>query len=234
MSARQGAALLGVKLETLYAYASRGLVTSIRGERGRPRRYLRDDLLRLKARHDARAGHGAVAAGALRWGEPVLDSRLTAIGPDGPRYRGLSAVELARGDVPFEAVAELLWTGAPPEGRPRWAATSLVAPPVRLVPLIAADGAPLAPVQLLLAALSARVPAPGANAAEVVVSEARSILPRMAAALALPRGAAAARTALAAGSVAQIVAAALGAPGADSVRLVERALVVSADHELNA
>ena len=71
VTGREAAALLGVKRETLYAYASRGLLRSEPGEHGRERRYHREDLERLKARHDARSGHGPVAAGALRWGEPV-------------------------------------------------------------------------------------------------------------------------------------------------------------------
>src|SRR3954471_11789557 len=88
LGGREAAAFLGVKRETLYAYASGGLVRSEPGERGRERLYHREDLERLKVRHDARAGHTAVAAGAMRWGEPVLESGLTAITPEGPVYRG--------------------------------------------------------------------------------------------------------------------------------------------------
>src|SRR5688500_2127022 len=107
LPAREAAELLGVQLRTLYAYASRGLVRSVPNDRGRTRHYLREDLERLKTRHDARAGHTAVAAAALRWGEPVLDSSLTRIAQDGPHYRGRSAVELARSHTAFESVAEL-------------------------------------------------------------------------------------------------------------------------------
>ena len=79
---------LGISVRSLYAYVSRGQVRSVPGEQGRPRLYAFGDLERLRARRDARAGHGAVAAGALRWGEPVLDSAVTAITPRGPAYRG--------------------------------------------------------------------------------------------------------------------------------------------------
>src|SRR5262249_11521836 len=91
MSAPAAARSLGVKVRTLYAYVSRGWVT--RTGRG-PRNpwYARADLERLKARHDARAGHGPVAASALRWGEPVLETRIATIGPDGPLYRGRNAI----------------------------------------------------------------------------------------------------------------------------------------------
>ena len=72
-------AFLGIKHQTLYAYASRGLVRSVPAGAGRTRLYAHADLQRLKARHDARAGHGAVAASALRWGEPVLETAVSTI-----------------------------------------------------------------------------------------------------------------------------------------------------------
>ena len=78
------------------------------GESGRPRLYALGDLERLRVRRDARTGHGPVAAAALRWGEPVLDSAITAITPRGPAYRGHLAVELAEQGTRFENVAELL------------------------------------------------------------------------------------------------------------------------------
>src|SRR5262249_9768773 len=112
------------KRETLYAYASRGLVRSEPGEKGRGRRYQREDLERLRARRDARSGHGPVAAGALRWGEPVLESALTGLTSSGPRYRGHLAVTLSA-RAPFESVAELLWSGALPDEPPSWSARGL-------------------------------------------------------------------------------------------------------------
>ena len=233
LTARQASALLGVKRETLYAYASRGLVTSARGERGRPRRYLHDDVVRLKARHDARAGHGAVAAGALRWGEPVLDSALTAIGPEGPRYRGHSAVDLARADVAFEAVAELLWTGFAPDPRLRWPQTRFAPSAARLASLLAPDASAIAPLHLLLAALARGAAAGSEGATDTTVSCARSVIPRLAAALALRRGTGPVRRALASGRIGDIAATALGAEGPDAGMAVNRALVVVADHELN-
>lgn len=112
VTAAEACALLDIKRASLYSYASRGLVRSVPREGTRSRLYLRSDVLRLRTRHDARAGHGAVAAGALRWGEAVLDSSITEIVTRGPRYRGHDAVDLARAHVSFERVAELLWGGA--------------------------------------------------------------------------------------------------------------------------
>src|SRR5262249_47337853 len=115
-SAGEAARFLGVKLATLYAYASRGLVQSIAGPGGRRgRQYAVADLARLKARHAARAGHAAVAGRATRCGAPVPESASTSIGAEGPVYRGHAAVALAEAGTSFEQVAELLWSGQLPE-----------------------------------------------------------------------------------------------------------------------
>ncbi len=82
-SAREAAEFLGVKPETLYAYASRGLLRRV--GTGKRRRYLIEDLERLQTRQRARSGHGPVAAAALSFGEPVLDTRITGIDARGPR-----------------------------------------------------------------------------------------------------------------------------------------------------
>src|SRR5512145_159228 len=108
LSAREAARLLGVKLPTLYAYVSRGLLRSLPGRSGRARRYLRSDVEALRERGPS----VRAAAGALRWGEPILESSITEMTPEGPAYRGRLAADLARGGVAFEAAAELLWTGA--------------------------------------------------------------------------------------------------------------------------
>jgi citrate synthase len=155
MTSREACEALSIKPASLYAYASRGLLTSVPGPAGsRARRYLREEVLRLKARHDARTGHAPVAAGALRWGEPVLDSAITEITDLGPRYRGRLATELAKDGVPFESAAELLWTGALP-AETRWPdhGGELPRAVVRLVE--DAPASPLHRVPLLLAALAA-------------------------------------------------------------------------------
>ncbi|MGZ6096956.1 MAG: helix-turn-helix domain-containing protein, partial [Myxococcaceae bacterium] len=50
------ARMLGVKVATLYSYASRGRVRAFPSERHREKRYLRTDLERLRSRADARLG----------------------------------------------------------------------------------------------------------------------------------------------------------------------------------
>ncbi|WP_434425196.1 citrate synthase family protein [Nannocystis pusilla] len=234
LSGKEAAALLGVKRATLYAYASRGLVRSEPGGPGRERRYSREDLERLKARSDARSGHGPVAAGALRWGEPVLESALTAIDTSGPRYRGRPAVELAASSS-FEAVAELLWAGALPEQAPRWPAPGLGLRLPSLTALLPDGAPPLVTLALAVPALGAADPdrfnpAPGPE-----LVRARALLVRMAALAGAGIAVDHVRPALAEPNVAGALLVSLGAPaGARARRVMDRALVLSADHELNA
>lgn len=102
MTADEAAARLGVKKETLYAYVSRGLLGSERGPDGRTSVFAADEVEAFAAR-TRRGGR----AGAL---EVVVASGVSLIEGDRLYYRGIPADELA-GRVPFEAVAEWLWTG---------------------------------------------------------------------------------------------------------------------------
>lgn len=250
LDARAAAALLGIKPQTLYAYASRGVLHSVPSARGRTRRYARGDLLRLQRRAKARAGHTAVAAAALHWGEPVLDSSLTRITPEGPHYRGLSALKLARAQVPFETVAELLWGGvsapaAPALGSLRevaieWPRPTLGLPLQRLRALLPDE---VAPLQLLLCAVplwAQRDPARFLGAGlgeEAERARARGLLRRMALVFALlrPRGEEA-RLQKAARSerIAPALAVTLGSGSREQAAAIEHALIIMADHELNA
>ncbi|MDB5772007.1 MAG: citrate synthase [Burkholderia sp.] len=125
--AREAIGILDVREQTLYAYVSRGWIRSIRQPGRKDRLYLREDIEKLRRRSLARSGHGVVAASAMNWGEPIIPSSITEITPDGPRYRGRLALDLARGGASFEAVAELLWSGEWHEEPPRWRMTSQTA-----------------------------------------------------------------------------------------------------------
>jgi citrate synthase len=231
LAAAEACALLDVKRQTLYAYVSRGLVRRVRGPGGA--RYARDDVARLRARHDARAGHGAVAAGALRWGEPVLASAITAIAADGPRYRGRSAVQLAADGVRYEVVAELLWSDAMPEVAPAWP-PPLPLPLAKLRALLPAAPTPFSPLQLAVAVLRARDPSPWPATLEVELLRARALVRTLAGMPALARDAARVEAAWAAPSIAAAVTHALGGRRDRRVVVaVEQALVLCADHELN-
>jgi citrate synthase len=231
LTAAQAIALLRIRRQTLYSYVSRGLVRSRRLGPERSHHYAREDLMRLRARRDARAGHAAVAVGALRWGEPVLESAITEITADGPRYRGRPACALAWQDARFESIAELLWTGAWVE-RPGWSGP--IAPLSHLARAIPAGTPPLHTLLAATPLIALRDPARFGLELDAELARARVLMRLLAAAPALP-DLARARAALAAPSVAASLARALGAsPRAPQLAALERALVVCADHELNA
>ncbi|WP_254200181.1 citrate synthase family protein [Lysobacter sp. MMG2] len=109
LSARDTCRLLGISRATLYAYVSRGLLESRPGPDHRSRLYLRQDVERLAERQ--RIGRGAArgAAQSLDRGLPVLETRISLIRPDGPYYRGRSAIAQVRAGASLEDTARLLW-----------------------------------------------------------------------------------------------------------------------------
>lgn len=112
--------MLGIHLQSLYAYVSRGWIRSIKQKGQRERLYSVEDIERLRIRSKARLGHGAIAAEAMNWGAPVIPTMITEITSRGPRYRNHHAVDLARSGRSFESVAELLWSGILHEEPLRW------------------------------------------------------------------------------------------------------------------
>lgn len=242
LGAREAARLLDVKLSTLYAYTSRGLIQSVPGVKGRSRRYRRADLERLCARRDARAGHGPVAAAALRQGEPVLDSSITLISiEEGPIYRGKAAVALAREGASFESVAEGLWSGS-------WAAEidpgawipeglGFELEPFRA--LLPESVGPLSILSLGISLWAARDPGRFSWHREAVLPRVRTLLRRCAALLAMGRDDTSAETGIRASLVAPDLASAIAASfsrqlSGRELQALNRALVLAADHELNA
>ncbi|HET6763891.1 MAG TPA: citrate synthase, partial [Longimicrobiaceae bacterium] len=166
LSAEQAARLLGISRRTLYAYVSRGLLTSMADPGGvRTRRYPAAAVRRLAALRDARRdpaqGARAAARGALAWGDPVLDSAITLVSGGRYFYRGHDALALAEQAAAspspaagghFERVAELLLRGTLPATARLEPADDGVAATLARVREIAI-GRPLPPVRTALAAL---------------------------------------------------------------------------------
>lgn len=112
LSAAEAAQLLHVKPQTLYTYVSRGLIRSVAQPDQKRRLYNREDVEKVHARSEIHHRRGATAASVLRWdGDPVINTSITEVTPEGPRYRGRLAPDLARDGCSFEAASELLWTG---------------------------------------------------------------------------------------------------------------------------
>ena len=113
LSAQEAADALGITTATLYSYVSRGLIRSQEGiGKSRARRYDAGDVQALKERKAQRRSPERAAAAALAFGSPILESSITLIEDGGLYYRGQSTIDLARTRT-FEEVAALLWTGAP-------------------------------------------------------------------------------------------------------------------------
>ena len=154
LDARTAAARLGVDVRTLYAYVSRGALRRVTGPDGRSSRYDSDDLELLARRSRPRTLPRPPASIDL-----VIATGVSTVTDGLIRYRGTDVADLVAAREPFEAVAELLWTGrlAPPGPPPAgWV------PPAGLAPSLATLLADLddgLPVVQRFAAVVAALPA---------------------------------------------------------------------------
>ncbi len=114
LSTEEAARRLGIKVPTLYAYVSRGLLESHRDPTRRGSLFELSDIEALAAR--SRGGRQTATRLA------TITTGVTQLSQDlGPIYRGRLATDLARGST-FEEVAELLWQS---EGGGDWSAPDL-------------------------------------------------------------------------------------------------------------
>src|SRR5215468_8467963 len=112
LTAEEAMLRLGVRPQTLYAYVSRGRVRA-EADPADPRRsrYRAGDIAALSGRKARSRKLADVAADAIAWGEPVLDSAITTVADGRLYYRGRDAAALAETET-LEAVARLLRGGA--------------------------------------------------------------------------------------------------------------------------
>jgi citrate synthase len=224
LTAREAAARLGVKIETLYAYVARGRLRAraANGSGGRGRFPARD-VDALVARKEERRDPAVAAARALRWGLPVVESAVSST--DGVRlmYRGRDAVKLAN-RATYEQVAELLWTGKLPLARPLWGDDELPFPSSRLP----GQSLFLERMQISIASLAPLDDARHDLSDAGVAATARRMIPRVLRAMGAHAG-----DGMAARLLVALTGRAARARDAAAVRLVDRALVLCAEHELN-
>ncbi|MBN9430843.1 MAG: citrate synthase family protein [Bosea sp.] len=210
MSAREASRMLGIRLASLYAYVSRGQIRALPDPADpRARLYRRDDIEALLERKSRQSRPAAAAATALDWGMPVLTTHLSSIGDGRLAYRGRDAVALAE-TAPLEEIAALLWDCEAVEFRGQ------IAKPA------SAAGSP---IDRAVAALAGELPAATPTAPAALRGARAGRLIRIIAVAAADRW-------LADGPLHASIAATWQAPAAaDAIR---RALVLVADHELNA
>lgn len=218
LTAEQAIAQLGVSRPTLYAYVSRNRI-GVTAAADDPRRSLYDaaDVRTLAQRNRSGRSRRAVAASTISWGEPILVSAITRIEAGRLEYRGHDAIALAAGAT-LEEVAALLWqVEALPHPR-----TSRAWPRAR--------GAAGAAENCIAAMADLAMVGRWAGRVESVVPDAMRILDRMAWAAAGLPGVAVQPSAL---PMHERLAAAWGV-GAKAADVIRRALVLTADHELNS
>lgn len=107
-SALQAAARLGVSRQTLYSYVSRGLLRAHSGDSHRERRYLIAEVNQLATRRSRARSPVHAAADALNWGLPVVESSICCIDAGRLYYRGKDVLSLIETQS-AEEVAALLW-----------------------------------------------------------------------------------------------------------------------------
>ena len=113
LSAREASAELAISPATLYAYVSRGLIRSEPSPDSRSHRYRAEDVRGLKERRTPSVEpHGFKSFDPEL---PVMDSAIATITEQGAIYRGVNCVDLAEKDT-LEHTATLLWdvTGVDP------------------------------------------------------------------------------------------------------------------------
>ena len=214
IAAEEAQARLGVRPQTLYAYASRGRV-QVRQDPCDPRRslYRSADIAALAQRKSRSRKVADVAIGAIAWGEPVLASEITTVAGGRLFYRGRDAIRLAETET-LESVARLLRGGhgaalkrtdrPNPPGHPDMRTRAFLA---------------------LAARAGSDPPARGRHPLALAV-EAATLLDVLTDAVAGEVGGGAIHNRLA-------LAWGLG-PGGPGADLIRRILVLVADHELNA
>ena len=109
LTAAEALSVLGVRPQTLYANVSRRRIRA-RPDPKDPRRslYHESDVQKIaRSRSGARKSE-RVAAGAIEWGDPILPSAIATVARGRLWYRGQDAVELAETRT-LEEIAGLLW-----------------------------------------------------------------------------------------------------------------------------
>jgi citrate synthase len=237
VDARQAMAVLGVKPQTLYAYVSRGLIRAVNPQRRKLSLYYREDIEALQLRGRAHNSPGKAAQRALRvGGEAVMDSSITELTVEGPRYRGQLATSLVEQGQPFETCVALLWQLRPDAAGAPWRLATSGPGHAAFVAALRACAPQTSSRRLLALAIESWAACAGADSVQDGPNElgaAQSILQAATAALGLlaprPRYSPLRPDELLACGLAR----ALGTPThADAIRALDAALILCADHEL--
>ncbi|MFJ9907587.1 citrate synthase [Streptomyces sp. NPDC101152] len=177
LTTKEAAELLGVKPETVYAYVSRGQLTSRRVPGGRGSTFDAKEVETL-ARRNRRDSDG----GSASPGELSVRTRITLIEPDRYYFRGVDATELAVRHS-YEEVAEWLWTGRLRPGVTFTAPEASVAAARRAVDALPEHTGPTDRLRVAAIAAAVADPLRFDLSEDAVLGTARTLIPTLVAAL---------------------------------------------------
>ncbi|MDT7841771.1 citrate synthase [Streptomyces justiciae] len=225
LSTKEAAELLGVKPETVYAYVSRGQLSSRRVPGGRGSTFDAKEVETL-ARRNKRESSGSSGSG----GELSVRTRITLIDADRYYFRGVDATELAARHS-YEEIAEWLWTGRMRPGTTFTTPDSSVAVARRAVDALPEHASPTDRLRVAAIAAAAADPLRFDLSEDAVLGTARILIPTLVAALPPVRDGHRDE-----GSLAERLWARLSARAADeaSLRVLDTALGLLVDHDLAA
>ncbi|MFF8640516.1 citrate synthase [Streptomyces sp. NPDC015345] len=176
LSTKEAAELLGVKPETVYAYVSRGQLSSRRGAGARGSTFDPGEVEAL-ARRNRREPAASTSADALS-----VRTRITLIDDDRYYFRGVDATELALAHS-YEEVAEWLWTGVLRPGIGFTAPRETVSAARRAVSALPEHSGPTDRLRVAAIAAGAADPLRFDLSEEAVIGTARTLIPTLVAAL---------------------------------------------------
>ncbi|MEU8497076.1 citrate synthase, partial [Streptomyces lavendulae] len=174
LTTQEAARLLGVKPATVYAYVSRGQLSSRRDPVGRGSSFDAREVEAL-ARRSRREAAGPP-------GELSVRTSLTLIEADRYYFRGVDAVELAS-RYAYEEVAEWLWTGSLPHGARFAAPPEALTAARRAVAALPEHSGPLDRLRVAVTAAAVADPLRFDLSEEAVLGSARSLVPTLVGAL---------------------------------------------------
>ncbi|WP_030676329.1 citrate/2-methylcitrate synthase [Streptomyces rimosus] len=169
LSTREAADRLGVKPETVYAYVSRGQLTSRRNPGGRGSTFDAAEV-------EALARRGARREPAAQGGDLAIRTGITLIDQDRCYFRGVDTSELAA-RYGYEEVADWLWTGVLRPGVRFTSPEDALAAARRAVGALPAHSGPMDRLRVAVVAAASADPLRFDLSEDAVLGTARALIP---------------------------------------------------------
>ncbi|UQA92655.1 citrate synthase [Streptomyces halobius] len=223
LSTREAADRLGVKPETVYAYVSRGQLTSRREPGSRGSTFDAKEVGALARRGGRREPSASGGEFAVRTGITLIDR-------DHCYFRGVDTTELAA-NYSYEEVAEWLWTGEMRRGIRFAAPPDPLTSARRAVQALPAHAGPMDRLRVAVIASAAADPLRFDLSEDAVLNTARSLIPTLVDSLPQQAAEQHETTPLAPRLWSRLASAPADAA---SLRVLDAALVLLIDHDLAA